>query len=225
MKKILFILLLIGNFCYAQTFSNVGGGNPTGIDPPTFNLQGFVDSTQVLFIGTKASTPPTDNPTISGDGGRFTFTKRGTVVSGNIRMICYTYTSTKDTTVAIVFTYAEAQTWFTYQFYTITFVGAVKKTRMSTASNSGSGADPSIAVPYTALSSTAAFFINDKNPFGATAESGWSLDFNGGNAFAGICSVHRNSTTDNTVQITAAASVWVGMALQLTKKRIITIAN
>lgn len=73
-----------------------------------------------------------------------------------------------------------------------------------------------------------AFFGNDVNPFGSTEESGWSeLSENGFNTpTTGGVFISRHRTSDNTPSVTASASNWVGVAIELKASgRRITITN
>ena len=62
-----------------------------------------------------------------------------------------------------------------------------------------------------------AFFGNDVNPFGSTEESGWSeLSENGFTTpTTGGVFISRHRTSDNTPSVTASASNWVGVAIEL----------
>ena len=62
-----------------------------------------------------------------------------------------------------------------------------------------------------------AFFGNDVNPFGATEESGWAkLSENGFTVpTTGGVFISRHRTSDNTPSVTASASNWVGVAIEL----------
>lgn len=65
--------------------------------------------------------------------------------------------------------------------------------------------------------SVIAFFGNDVNPFGASPETDWSeLSENGFNTpTTGGVFISRHRTTDNTPSVTASASNWVGVAIEL----------
>lgn len=76
--------------------------------------------------------------------------------------------------------------------------------------------------------SVLAFFGNDVNSFGATEESGWSeLSENGFNTpTTGGVFISRHNTSDNTPSVTASASNWVGVAIELNSSaRRIIITN
>jgi len=65
--------------------------------------------------------------------------------------------------------------------------------------------------------SVVAFFGNDVNPFGSTEESGWTeLSENGfSTPTTGGVFISRHRTSDNTPSVTASASNWVGVAIEL----------
>ena len=62
-----------------------------------------------------------------------------------------------------------------------------------------------------------AFFGNNVNPFGSTEESGWTeLSEDGFNTpTTGGVFISRHRTSDNTPSVTASASDWVGVAIEL----------
>lgn len=87
-------------------------------------------------------------------------------------------------------------------------------------SNTGTAsANPSISMASLTGNTNAvmAFFTNSLNPFGGTPESGWTEDFDSGYATPdnGSYIMHRLNTTDNTPTVTASASDWAGIAIEL----------
>jgi hypothetical protein len=170
-------------------------------------------NTYLFFVGTTANAvTPTDSPTVSSGG--LTLVKRGTIGTGNKRIIVYSCDVVSTTTTGITFTYAEAQLVHTYAIYLGTSIAPFVFDNV--ASNSGTSIDPSITMGTTKNSHIVGYFMNDKNPFAGTAESGWTEGNDGGNGFGptGFASYYRNTTTDNTIQVTAASSTWVGLGIQ-----------
>jgi len=72
-----------------------------------------------------------------------------------------------------------------------------------------------------------AFFGNDVNPFGAAPETDWSeLSESGFNTpTTGGVFIKRDKTTDNTPSVTASASNWIGVAIELRGGRRIINVN
>ncbi len=66
-------------------------------------------------------------------------------------------------------------------------------------------------------SAVISYFFNDANPFGGTAESGWTEDVDDGysSPTAGGYAMSRINTTDNTPTVTASSSTWIGVAFEL----------
>lgn len=86
--------------------------------------------------------------------------------------------------------------------------------------NSGSpSADPSITLAAISKNKNAviSLFINDINPFGGTPESGWNEYFEGGydDPATGVYLMDRSTTTDNTLNVTASSSNWIGVGIEI----------
>jgi hypothetical protein len=219
MRKILFILFLFplivsGQFSILSTSRGFFNNATVTIGSASYTA----GVTTVFFVATTVSLgTPTDNPTVS--SGSLTLNKLGTITWGSNRIIAYMCIPAANTTTSITFTYAEAQAQHFYGVYNgttgeLTGTTAVAATATST--------DPSITLPSKGNSHVIAYFFNNTNPVGGTAEAGWTEDFDAGNAIPnGHAGYHRNSTSDNTVQVTAASSTWGGIAVQFHRRRII----
>jgi hypothetical protein len=221
MKRLLFILpILISVESFSQfalsfsSRSNVNNAVVT-IGSGTYTI----GRTYVFFINTTAVSDPTDNPTVSSGG--LTLVKRTTVAGGNRRIIIYSITVASTETTAITFTFAESQIVHMIAIYeSVAFPGYIINTQTGTTT----GTDPSLTVGVTSTANTIGYFMNDRNPFGGTAEGSWTEDIDNGLANPyGQYAVHRNSTTDNTIVVTAASSNWIGAAIQFSGRRAVII--
>lgn len=90
----------------------------------------------------------------------------------------------------------------------------------SVTNNADATANPSItmaALQGGATNLVIAAWGNDVNPFGATAAESWTLSLNDGygTPATGLAVVYGGQTTDNTPSITASASDWGGIAVEL----------
>lgn len=217
MKYLFIILLFVYSSSYSQGFTfNTSSASFVGSATFTIASRTYTGgNTYVVFVATSVSSgTPTDNPSVS--SGTLTLTKQGTISGTKCRIICYTFTPASNTTTAITLTYAESQAAQFYAIYTGSSLGTFTTVSVSTAGNTS--ADPSITMPIATTSHTIGYFFNNKNPFGGTAESGWAEDFDNGIATPwGQAGYHRNTTTDNTIQVTAASSTWIGLGIQYTQ--------
>lgn len=206
-----------------QGFSS-GVNSQAFVGSDTFTISGGTygaGKTYVLFVATTAFSGgvPSDNPAIS--SGPLVLTKIATVTNAVSRLIVYTFTPSATVSQTITLTYAESQGQHFRAMYEGTGLAGMT---LSVVTGSGTDANPSIAAPSIATSYTVGYFFNNKNPFGGTPESGWAESFDTGTATPyGHAGYHRNATTDNTVQVTAAASNWLGAAVQFTGRRVFTI--
>ncbi len=101
---------------------------------------------------------------------------------------------------------------------------------VQSTSGGTTGADPSLTLSalQNGRSAVISFFFNDANPFGGSAESGWTEDFDNGYTIptAGTYVMSRKTTTDNTPSVTASSSTWIGVAFELRASgRRVTIIN
>lgn len=229
MKRLLYTLFLfISCNAFGQGFSFAASGMAF-VNSATVTVVSdtyAAGSTYILFIGTRANAvTPTDNPTVS--SGSLTLTKRGSVGAGDKRIIVYTTTvGASSVTTAITFTYAESQLVHSTATYSATAANINGFAFSAVASNSGTSANPAITLLSTSSAHTIGYFMNNLNPFTGAAESGWTEDIDGGNGSGptGRAAYRRNSTTDNTINVTAASSTWLGLAIQYTlERRIISI--
>jgi hypothetical protein len=223
MKKLLFLLFPV--FIGLKSFSqfSLNGSSRAFVNNATLSISSQLYTAghvYVFFINTSASgVNPTDNPTVS--SGSLTLVKQTTVAGGNRRIIIYTVTPSSNATTAITFTFAETQLNHLYAIYeSSTFVGNT----INTQTGGTTGTDPTLTVGVTSNAYTIGYFYNDVNPFGGTAETDWTEDVDGGlGTPAGQYAVHRNSTTDNTILVTAASSNWIGVAIQFSGRRAVII--
>jgi hypothetical protein len=206
--------------CFSQGFS-LRGTSTAFVGSATLTMAGGTytsGNTYVFFVNTTRSGGgvPSDNPTVS--SGSLTLVKRATVTGSNNRIICYTAVCGSTTTTSITFTYAETQAVHFYAYYEGTSLSGF--TVISTATGGATGTNPSITLPSSKLSCTIGYFFNgNSSAFGGTPESGWTEDFDNGIVNASEAGYHRDSTTDNTVDVTAASSTWTGIAIQFSTKR------
>jgi hypothetical protein len=82
------------------------------------------------------------------------------------------------------------------------------------------GSNPTItlaALKANAQNGVFAFFGNDLSIFGASAKAGWTLDVNTGYSplATGLTTTYRVQTLDNVPQVTASASDWAGIAVEI----------
>jgi len=90
---------------------------------------------------------------------------------------------------------------------------------VQSAKATGTSTTPSVTLAALAsgTSSVYAGFVDAKDPFGATPEASWTEDEDSGNGSpnTGILSYYRLATTDNTVAVTTASTVWVAIAVEI----------
>jgi len=101
-------------------------------------------------------------------------------------------------------------------------------------SDSATGADPTITMAALGQrNGVIALFSNNTNPFGGTAESGWSENIDTGcETYVGSAYTNGNyimtriNGTDNTPQVTKTSSTWLGTSIELRQSgRRITLIN
>jgi hypothetical protein len=121
-------------------------------------------------------------------------------------------------------TFGGGSTGFSFVIYEITGVPTTGTNGadaiVQAVTNTGTAsANPSISM--TAISdgrnAVMTFFTNSVNPFGGTPESGWTENYDVGYATPdnGTYIMRRLTTTDNTPTVTAAASDWSGIAIEI----------
>ncbi len=220
MKKLLLLLfVLYCNNIYSQGGFSLNTSSAAYVNSPVLAVASgsyFIGRTYVIFLATTAATNPTDNPTISAASG-MSLIKRGTIAGGNRRIIVYSFFVTSTATQSMTFTYAESQISQFFVIYVDLYQGVYRLP--SVVSSSGVSANPLITMPNTKSSNTIGMFMNNTNSFGGTAESGWSsTTFAYGGALGGYA-VFRNLTTDNTINVTASSSDWIGLGIQFSYNR------
>lgn len=224
MKRIFVILLLLCNhtlfsqgFGLSSTSEGFIGTSVLTVSSRTYNA----GDTYLFFITTtRTGAIPSDNPTVS--SGSLVLVKQNTVTGFTYRMILYTCHCASTVTTTITFTYAEAQNVHFFAIYGSSNLGGLEK--IYSATNSGSGADPTITLPLVKNShNVGVFFNNVSTHFGGSPESGWTEDFDQGIIGFSQAGYHKNSTTDNTIQVTASASDWIGVGVQYSIRRVMNI--
>jgi len=236
MKKLLLILLFVWNVCEGQITIDATYAGPQAI---TTNVSGFnylrpfeagklylflAGVTGASQFGTLSSTTQTWNLVQQIGNSTRRFEVYAMMPTSNITNETVTYTSFGGTSSGY-------------------FTGIIEISGVQTgnnglnaivqsATNSGAGADPEIALSPLSNSQRNAvigYFYNGQNPFTASGvESGWTEIFNGGYATpdAGAYIMSRIGTTDNTVNVTASAGDWIGIALELRASgRRVTLIN
>ena len=227
MKKYIYIILLFisCNVCrYETVYAQVTVTNYENATLATSATNGSMPTDYeagklyITLIATSASTTPPE-PTFSGTGQ--TWTSIGSVTQGNTRITALRFYSTSVVTSSTVISFNTTITGYGYSRYAISGMPTTGTNGADAivqfATNSGTSANPSITLA--SLSPNAAViagFFNNTNPFNGTAESGWTEDYDAGNTNPnGTYSMHRLTTTDNTPTVTAAASDWAGIAIEI----------
>jgi hypothetical protein len=247
MKKIIYILLLFVScntpqyedvyaqvsLSYTNTISTGSASASTQVRPSTNFTAGRL---YLLFVSNAKATTPQE-ATVTGTSQTWTKVTGltfNTTASPTQRLTVYRFyaTSTFSATTSIAF--GSTQLHINSILREVT---GMKTTGTNGAdaigvssTNSGDGtANPTVTTgAFTNGSSAAiAFFGNTANPFTGTAESGWTEDSDVGfsSPTRGVYIMSRLATTDNTATVTAAASDWGGIALEIkaaVTRRIIT---
>lgn len=224
MKKFLGILLFISSVCNGQiSFSHTQSGFSTtgigSISSATYEA----GKLYILFAGT---TNPTSPATVSLSGGATVWTEIANVVSDgdNMRIQAFRYAPASNETTAVTVTYTGSQNGGYIQLVTIT--GAdVTGTNGSNAIVQAvtdaidANANPTITLAAFTSSRNAAIagFINNTNPFGGAAESGWVEQHENGydTPATGGYYMTRVDAADTTPTVTAASSNWAGIAIEI----------
>ena len=222
MKKLIFLLFPV--FSYGQiSFTHIASGfGSSGI--------GSVGSTTytagklyIFFAGTTnaGGTPAT----VSLSGGATVWTQIANVTSddGTMRLQAFRYAPASNETAVVSISYTGTQDG-----------GYIQLCEVSGAVVSGTnGSDGIIQVVTDAIDTNPnptitlatlgarggviAGFINNANPFGGTAESGWVEQHENGYSTptTGGYYMTRINTGDNTPTVTAASSNWAGVAIEI----------
>lgn len=233
MKKLLFILLFFALKAQGQISilnntslsSSADFGTTVSLSSRTYT------SGRLYLIAFQVSkdTPP-DEPSIAGTGQ--TWTKIADISSRTIgaptsRLAVFRFLATSTITENTTITIPTGG-----PLHTGRSTVEIELTGMVTTGTNGSdaivqavtnsadaSANPSITLAAISSSRNAvfSFFTNNANPFGATAESGWALLTSSGydTPSTGVITMSRLTTTDNTPTVTASASDWAGIAIEI----------
>ena len=246
MKKILFILLLIGNFCYGQVTINLATdtvGTPSintvyyQVGLVSFSLQPFktnIDGKHLYLqlIGI--------NGTVGGFG-TVTFTNAGThtwnlIARGGTSSVRYSLYACMPTSGAVwdEVSYnvsglgADVEIASVYEITGVASGNNGANAIRQTVKDSANGADPTITMASLINNNGVLnFWLNDANPFGGTPESGWTENSDIGCAthVTGMYVMQRIGGADNTPLVTSSSSNWMGVSLELRGVRRITTIN
>lgn len=227
--KLLIISVLFSCTCAAQfsitpVDNSVSNANQTSYSA-TSDLVAGKYYVYIIETGVDAATP--NVPSMSATG--VTFTQLGTVTCNTTgtprsRITAFGFLAASSATaLSITADFAgQTQNGRLFTLFQVsggitTGVNGIDAVVQTVTSNADAGANPSITM--SALTSSGngviAAFTNDVTPFGGTVESGWTLDLNSGHDVNGFFSMYRRSTNDNTPTVTASASDWGGIAIEL----------
>lgn len=231
MRKLLVILLISPLFSYGQIVINT---NPSDYTYST-NAIGAVPSYTytagkfylMIHLRVRAASTPTDF-TVTGTSSTWTQIANVTgVTTANdfFRIKVHHYAPGSNVTEALSISGGGLDEGSIIVLYEITGVlvtgtnGSDAIVQIVTDAQDAS-ANPTItmaALSANGRNTVVAFFGNDVNPFGSTPESGWTELSEGGfsTPTTGGVFIQRNTTTDNTPSVTASASNWVGVAIEL----------
>jgi len=235
MKKLLFLLFPV--ISYGQTFTQVGGTTNT-INNSSYTVASISFASNKLYllftVSTSAGVP--NIPTVSGTGITFTqiasttFNTVGSAVQ-QVSVFRALISSGTSTTLTVSFS-GQTQNELLCNIYEVSGV-AVTGTNGSDAivqsatDRADTDANPAITLSSLSGSGNAVIciFSNNQAPFGGTPESGWTqlLNLTAIGSPPSSYIVYRTKTTDNTPSVTASASNWGGVAIELlaTGRRII----
>lgn len=232
MKKLLFILLFFA--CKAE--GQIAITNSTAAYLTTdfgssivLTSRSYVSGRLYLIAVQVSKDTPPNEPSIAGTSQTWTKIEdisSRTIASPTSRIALFrflsTSTFTENTTITIP----------TGDLHTGNAVIEIELTGMVTTGTNGAdaivqavtnsvdaGANPSITMAAISSGRNAvfSFFTNNANPFGGTPESSWTELYDGGYATpnTGAYVMYRMTTTDNTPTVTASASDWAGIAIEI----------
>jgi hypothetical protein len=228
MRKILFILLFFPVISNGQASITavVSSTNFTTGQSVSFSLTKTAGRLYVVVVGVSngGGTPATVS--LSGTGE--TWTEIGsaggalnTTVQARIQAFRFNCTSTlPSNTTSFSFSGSLDGDWFiVYEVTNVLTTGTNGADAIVQVVTSSNNSDTNPTITMTALSGRAsvlAAFMNNINPFGGTAESGWSEDEDDGFSTPdrGGYSMTRYNTTDNTPSVTVSSSNWAGIAIE-----------
>lgn len=244
MKKYLYSILLFVscNVCryetvYAQivinkTYSTVSTTTTNGT---AFGINSSTLTAGKLYLFIATTTGTTNNGTITATTTTWTNVANVGDATRRVQIFRCVPSSTVSGESVQLGTFGGGSTGYSVAIWEITGVpttgtnGSDAIVQAVTATGTAT-ANPSITMSGLANSNSAviAVFANSLNPFGGTAESGWTEDFDSGYTTpdAGSYYMSRLTTTDNTPTVTASASDWAGVAIELkslAKRRVIIV--
>jgi hypothetical protein len=228
MNKLLIILFLFtGSAGYSQIVVGTGGSSSTFSAGTTASLSvSFVAGKPTILIVESQSTATPNIPTLTTVG--YTWIQLATVTTNSntsrfvrqTAFVCYP-TVTAATVTTNEDWAGQTQTWNGWAVFNVT--AGVNVRAFQSATVTGNGINP--AITLNALqgnnNSVVAAFLNDFNPFGGTAEAGWTKAYDSGGGThgtngVGYLAVQRDNHSDNTVVVTDANSgPWCGIAIEL----------
>lgn len=230
MRRLLFIILFLFPIV---TFSQIVitrynttccfTGGIIGLGGLTYNAGSLI----IFFVGTSnaAGTPAT----ISLSGTGQTWTEIGTAggalnsTSGK-RVQAFRFAPTSDNSNDVTLTISGTQDGMWIEVFRITGADVTGTNGSNGIVQSATNAQDASANPTITMSALSgggnaviAGFINTLNPFGGTPESGWGEQDDNGFATpdCGVYIMSRLTTTDNTPTVTASASDWAGLAIEI----------
>jgi hypothetical protein len=224
MKKLLFIIcIFFSGIVYGQTTITNLGSNFTTLGIGVFSGVPFVSGRLYIFfvgVSNAGGTPAT--VTLSGSSQTWTEIAMTLNNSGNRRIYAFRYLATSSHSNQTDFSISGVQDGMFATLIGITGcvttgTNGADAVVQSTTSNAN-GADPSLTLSAIAnRGSVLTGFINERNAFGGTAESGWTGGEDNGYATpdTGEFVMWRISTTDNTPTVTSTSNNWGGIAIEI----------
>ena len=234
MKKILFILLLLGNLCYGQAITITVGSTISscpagccvlGIDNDVATLT--AGHLYLFVVETTGQLPLTFS---SGDGNPWDTLIQIGNATRNITIYKFMpTTSSSNDLLSIKWATATGALTKSYDITGVPIGNNGDNAIVQVVSSSGSAsANPSITMAAVRNGNAViTFWLNDANPFSGTPESGWTENYDDGcvEVPSGYYSMQKIGGSDNTPTVTSGASTWIGLAIELRGGRRITIAN
>lgn len=234
MKHLLSILFFCPLICFGQVVITVTThGNYTYSTSAigTIASQTYSAGKFYLLIHMRVDGSTPSNFTVTGTSSTWTEVANVTgITSGTptARIKVFRYAPTSDVTESLSMSGAGLEDGSIVVLYEITGVVTTgtngSNAIVQAVTNSGdASANPSItmsALESPGRNTVIAFFGNNVNPFGATPETDWTELSEGGFTVptTGGVFIRRNTTTDNTPSVTASASDWIGVAIELRLK-------
>jgi len=231
MKKILFILLLVSNFCFGQiTITEVRAlattcgqavfSEVTNITLTAGKLYFYV-VWEVNIIGTLSSSDGNNWETVAQVGGNAMHLQV-------YRFMPTTTTTTDDVRITWASPYSQSSKIILYEIENAQTGSNGANAIRQVVTDSANAADPDITMAALGQrNAVITFWINNQNGFGGTPESGWSELYDSGCVYpVGFYVMDRITTNDNTPTVTAASSDWKGIAVELIQTgRRVTLIN